>query len=69
MIEDVRLTLSTRTAWAKFMPWALDAEETTREMIQLGAAEFLRYRGVVTVEVLVQAANTSRWMVWRGTSE
>jgi hypothetical protein len=69
MAEDVRLTLSTRTAWSKFVPAALDSEKTTSEMIKLGAAEFLRYRGVLTVEVIVQSATGSRLMVWRGSEE
>lgn len=68
-MEDVRLTLSTRTDWARFVPYALDSEQTTSQMVQLGSSEFVRFRGVVTVVVLVQGLTGSRMMSWRGTEE
>jgi hypothetical protein len=68
-MEDVRLTLSTRTSWSKFVPHALDAEQTTRQMIELGSSEFVRFRGVVTVVVVVQGLAGSRMMTWRGAEE
>lgn len=68
-MDDVRLTLSTRTDWARFVPHALDSEQTTRQMVELGAAEFVRFRGVVTVVVIVQGLSGSRMMSWRGSEE
>ncbi len=69
MTEDVRLTLSTRSAWTKFVPAALDSEKVTSQMIELGSSEFVRFRGIRTVEVIVQGPTGSRLMVWRGAEE
>ena len=67
MREDSRITVNTRTEWSKFVAGAIDAEETTAAMIKLGAAEFIRFRGVRTVEISVHDSTSSRMMVWRGT--
>lgn len=68
-MEDLRLTISTRATWCRYVPAAIDSEQATRQMVELGASEFLRFRGVLTVAVLVQSATASRSMTWRGTEE
>lgn len=69
MSENVKLTLSTRSDWAQWVPHQPGSAETTRRLIELGAAEFLRFRGVRTVEVRAEGESGSRMMVWRGTEE
>jgi len=68
-VEDCRVRVSTRGDWAQWITYPVRSPEVTSKMIDIGVAEFLKYRGVRTVEVVVQGANSSRMMVWRGSEE
>ncbi len=69
MPENVKLTLSTRTGWAQWVTQEPGGPETTGRMIELGATEFVRFRGIRTVEVRAEGESGSRMMVWRGCEE
>tara|TARA_R110002124_G_scaffold225554_1_gene390878 strand:- start:187 stop:498 length:312 start_codon:yes stop_codon:yes gene_type:complete len=65
-VEDYRLTINTRSDWSQWLPASYDV---TSRMIELGTNDFLRYRGIRTVEVLMHQGSASRIMVWRGLEE
>lgn len=68
--EETKITLNTRQDWCQWIETSSSrSAETTRRMIELGAAEFVRYRGALTVEVRVESPTGSRLMVWRGIGE
>lgn len=69
MPEDVRLRINTRSDWGQWVSYPLRSAEVSRRMIELGSHEFVRFRGVRTVEVTVVGTGGTRMMAWRGTEE